>query len=82
MAALLVVLSAALTFLSAAAFRRRRGRPFLLLTAGFAAVFVEAIVLSLLALEVASPGGLWLSVVAGAQVVALVLVYVATLPPR
>lgn len=82
MAALLVVLSAALTLLSAATFRRHRSRPFLLLTAGFGAVFAEGLVLSAVALEMASPGGWWLSVIAGAQVVALVLVYAATLPQR
>lgn len=79
-AALLVTLSATLVLLTARAFRRYRNRSFLLLAGGFAAIMAEGILISLLALEFASPGGLWLSVIAGAQVVALVLVYTATFP--
>lgn len=81
-AALLVALAGALTLLSLATFRRFRTRAFLLLALGFAAVLGEAIVLSFIALGGASPGGLWLSVVAGAQVVALALIYAATFPRR
>ena len=82
MAALLVTLSVTLIVLSAAAFRRYRSRSFLLLAGGFAAVLVGGIVISILVLQLASPGGLWLSVIAGAQVVALLLIYVATLSRR
>lgn len=82
LAALLVVLSGALALLSAATFRRYRDRKFFLLTAGFAAVLAEGIVLSLVALDMAPAAGLSLSLVAGAQVVALVLIYAATIPKR
>lgn len=82
LAALLVVLSGALALLSAVTFRRYRKRNFLLLTAGFAAVLGEGIVLSLVALDLARAGGLLLSIVAGAQVVALLLIYAATLAKR
>lgn len=81
-AALLVTLSATLVLLSASAFRRYRNWSFLLLAGGFAAILAEGAVISLLALGLASPDGLWLSVIAGVQVVALVLVYVATFSHR
>lgn len=49
-AALLVLLSAALTLLALATFRRRRGRSFLLLAFAFALFLVEAVLISLAAL--------------------------------
>ena len=52
MGALLVVLTAALSLLSVATFRRYRNSLFLFLTGGFVAFFAEAIVLSLVALDV------------------------------
>jgi hypothetical protein len=82
LAALLVALAGSLSLLSAVTFRRYRKRNFLLLTAGFAAVLAEGIVLSLVALDLARPGGPSLSIVAGAQVVALLLIYAATLSKR
>jgi len=82
LAALLVALSSALTLLSGVTFRRYRKRNFLFLTAGFAAVLAGGIVLSLVALDMAKAGGPSLSIVAGAQVVALLLIYAATLPQR
>ncbi len=81
-AALLVVLSGVLTFLALAAFRRKRGRPFLLLTAAFAVFLAEAVLLSLAALNVAFASGLSLALLAGLQIVALLLMYVASFGPR
>lgn len=80
MAALLVTLSATLALLSVAAFRRYRNRSFLLLAGSFALFLAGGIFLSLFALGVASLGGAGLSVVAGAQVIALLLIYAATFP--
>ncbi len=81
-AALLIVLSAALTFLALTAFRRKRGRPFLLLALAFAAFLAEAILLSLAALDLAYGSGVSLALLAGIQIVALLLMYAASFGPR
>ncbi len=79
-AALLVILSGALTLLAAAAFRRYRSRSFVFLTAAFIVALVEGVVIALLVLGVIPGTGLPLSLVASIQVVMLLLIYVATFP--
>ncbi len=81
-AALLVILSAALTLLALSAFRRRRGRSFLLLAIAFALFLVEAIVISLAALDLAFGSDLPFAAIAGLQVVALLLMYAASFATR
>ncbi len=81
-AALLVLLSAALTVLALAAFRRQRGRSFLLLGMAFALFLAEAVLISLAALDVGFVTGVSLAAITGLQVVALLLMYVASFPPR
>ncbi len=80
--ALLVLLAAALMGLALAAVRRRRSRAFLLLTLAFGLVLAEGILISLAALGVAFSSGVPLSAVAGLQVAALLLIYVASFPSR
>jgi putative flippase GtrA len=77
-AALLVVLSATLTLLAVATFRRYRHRSFLFLTGAFGIALAEGVAISLLVLSVLPGGGLPLSVVAILQVAVLLLIYVAT----
>ena len=77
-AAVLVVLSGALSLLAASAYRRYRSRSFLLLTAAFIVALSEGVVISLLVLGIISGAGLPLVVVAGVQVAILLLIYVAT----
>jgi hypothetical protein len=79
-AALLVILSGALSLLAAAAFRRYRNRSFLFLTAAFVIALAEGAVISLLVLGVVPGTSLPLFLVAGIQVAILLLIYVATFP--
>lgn len=77
-AAVLVILSGALSLLAASAYRRYRNRSFLLLTAAFIVALSEGVVISLLVFGIISGAELPLVVVAGVQVVILLLIYVAT----
>ena len=77
-AALLVTISATLIFLAVAAFRRYRSPSFVLLTTAFLVALAEGIVISLLVLGLLPGGGMPLFLVAGVQVVVLVLMYAAT----
>ena len=79
-AALLVILSGALSLLAAAAFRRYRNRSFVFLTAAFIVALSEGILISLLVLGVIPGTSLPLSLVASIQAVILLLIYVATFP--
>lgn len=81
-AALLVLLSAALTLLALTAFRRQRGRSFLLLATAFALFLAEALLISLAVLDLGFGTGVSLAAITGLQVVALLLMYVASFSPR
>lgn len=77
-AALLTTFAAVLTALSVLSLRRYRTRSFAVLTVAFSLICVEGIGISLVALDVVSSSEFPLSLIAGLQAAALLLIYAAT----
>src|SRR2546427_6255659 len=78
-AALLVTSSGALTALAVAAFWRYRNPSFVHLTAAFLVALTEGIVISLLVLGLLPGSNMPIFLVAGAQILVLVLIYPTTI---